>query len=298
MDTDSQYSLIFHFMIFLHAFDWVNVSIPSSMYIHSLNLWYWYVKSPMRRRKGWIAEDPSGIGALQSDTLSSLLPRLKTVPMAAETKLAFSSLPGPFWFHFSPPLSHTDLSAGSSLCCQGREEWEEAFSWAKRLSFAAPTLLVLLFPSNDSLHWFTANMLQCGATPQLYFLPLFMPLFPSIVELFDLLLFFFQHFSELWKHSLSASIILHAHLNRMGIYKHWKHPIATITPKFRCSWSKMNLLHVSPPVQLVFSILGRYPSLHITPLGYFFVFIFCISPFICESENPDHNPYIPRIIHL
>lgn len=145
------------------------------------------------RGNDWITEDPSGISTLQSDTLSSLLPRLKTVPMAAKTKLAFSSLPGPFWFHFSPPLSHTDLSAGSSLCCQGREEWEEAFSWAKRLSFAAPTLRVLFF---DSLVWFTANMLQCGTTPQLYFLPLFVPLFPAIVEPF-VLFFFFQHLSEL-----------------------------------------------------------------------------------------------------
>lgn len=152
------------------------------------------------RGNNWITEDPSGISTLQSDTLSSLLPRLKTVPMAAKTKLAFSSLPGPFWFHFSPPLSHTDLSAGSSLCCQGREEWEEAFLWAKRLSFAAPTLRVLFF---DSLVWFTANMLQCGTTPQLYFLPLFVPLFPAIVELFDLFFFLSTFFRALESFSIS-----------------------------------------------------------------------------------------------
>lgn len=92
-------------------------------------------------------------------------------------------------------------------------------------------------------------MLQCGTTPQLYFLPLFAPSFPAIVELFDR--------------------------------------------------SKTNLLHVSPPMQLELSILGRCPTLHKTPRDYFLVSLFVFfSPFICESENPDHNPYIPRIIHL
>lgn len=67
------------------------------------------------RGNDWITEDPSGISTLQSDTLSSLLPRLKTVPMAAKTKLAFSSLPGLFGF-ISAHRSHTRTFLLGAAC--------------------------------------------------------------------------------------------------------------------------------------------------------------------------------------
>lgn len=53
-----------------------------------------------------------GTGDLQSDTLRALSPPfLKTVWMAAETKLAFSAAQGPSQFYFRPLLSDTGHSA-------------------------------------------------------------------------------------------------------------------------------------------------------------------------------------------